>query len=92
MYAVRQGPILLENLGHVLEGRPTRPYAPQRGFLKLLNTGDGRAIAEYRGLSFEGRWCWRLKDSIDGRFVAGNRTFRPCPCGRCRGMRRPNRS
>ena len=42
---------------------------PQRGFLKLLNTGDGRAIGEWKGLSFEGAWCWRLKDAIDTRFM-----------------------
>jgi selenide,water dikinase len=70
VYAVRQGPILRENLGRVLDGRPPRPYVPQRGFLKLLNTGDGRAIGEFHGLSFEGRWCWRLKDRIDRRFIA----------------------
>ena len=39
------------------------------GFLKLLNTGDGRAIGEWKGISFEGAWCWRLKDYIDGRFM-----------------------
>jgi NADH dehydrogenase FAD-containing subunit len=38
--------------------------------LKLLNTGDFRAIGEWRGLSFEGRWCWWLKKRIDLDFVA----------------------
>jgi len=44
-------------------------YKPQGRFLKLLNTGDGRAIAEYDGFSFRGRWCWLLKDFIDRRFM-----------------------
>jgi hypothetical protein len=35
-----------------------------------LNTGDFRAIGEWRGLSFEGRWCWWLKKRIDLDFVA----------------------
>ena len=70
VYAVRQGPILWKNLGRVLEGRAVAPYVPQRGFLKLINTGDGRAVGEFHGISFEGRWCWRLKDWIDDRFIA----------------------
>ncbi len=69
VYAVRQGPILWENLVRLRDGRPLVTYKPQRRFLKLLNTGDGRAIAEYIGLSFRGRWCWLLKDFIDRRFM-----------------------
>lgn len=69
VYAVRQGPVLWDNIGRLLAGRPLRRYVPQRDFLKLLNTGDGRAIAEWKGLSFEGTWCRHLKDAIDLRFM-----------------------
>lgn len=69
VYAVRQGPVLWDNIQRTLRGAPLRPYRPQRRFLRLLNTGDGRAIAEWRGLSFEGVWCWWLKDAIDSRFM-----------------------
>jgi len=69
VYAVRQGPVLWENLARLRDGRPPVAYKPQRRFLKLLNTGDGRAIAEYDGFSFRGRWCWLLKDFIDRRFM-----------------------
>ena len=69
VYAVRQGPVLWENIQRMLTGEPLRRYTPQRGFLKLVNTGDGRAIGEWKGLSFEGAWCWWLKDYIDGRFM-----------------------
>jgi selenide,water dikinase len=61
--------VLWENLHRLLDGRPLIPYEPQSGFLKLLNTGDGRAIGEYQGITFSGRWTWRLKDRIDGRFM-----------------------
>jgi len=70
VYAVRQGPVLWRNLRHFLAGAPMDGYRPQASFLKLLNTGDGRAIAEWRGLSFEGRTAWRLKDHIDRSFIA----------------------
>lgn len=69
VYAVRQGPILWENIGHAVAGTPLRTYRPQPGFLTLLNTGDGRAVGEWRRFSFEGAWCWRLKDAIDRRFM-----------------------
>jgi len=37
--------------------------------LKLLNTGDGKALLQYKWLTFYGRWCWWLKTYIDKRFV-----------------------
>ena len=70
VYAVRQGPVLWDNLQRALDGRPLRRFEPQRHFLRLLNVGEGCAIGEWRGVSFEGAWCRRLKDFIDVRFVA----------------------
>jgi selenide, water dikinase len=70
VHAVRQGPVLWTNLRRTLEGRPLETYTPQRSFLRLLNTGDGRAIGEWRGWSFEGRLAWQLKTWIDRRFVS----------------------
>ncbi len=69
VYAVRQGPILWANLRRTLEGRTLLPYTPQKSFLKLLNTGDGRAIGEWRSWSFEGRLPAAIKAWIDRRFV-----------------------
>lgn len=77
VYAVRQGPILWENMGRLLAGRELVEYTPQPNFLKLLSTGDGRAFGEYKGVSFEGRWCWWLKDRIDGRFMDMYQDYSP---------------
>ena len=77
VYAVRQGPILWENIRRQLDGRSLVDYEPQKGFLKLLNTGDGRSIGEYKGRAFRGRWVWRLKDFIDGRFMDKYQDYRP---------------
>ncbi len=70
VHAVRQGPVLAHNLRAA--GRATRlqVYTPQRRFLSLLNTGDGRAIFSYAGLAWRDRLAWRLKDRIDRTFVA----------------------
>jgi len=69
VYAVRQGPILWQNLQRHFAGHPLRLYRPQSTFLSLLSLADGRAIADYRGLSFTGRAAWWLKDTIDRRFL-----------------------
>ena len=69
VYAVRQGPILAENLRAHSRGERLRAYRPQRDFLSLLNLADGSAIGSKWGVSFEGRWVFRLKDWIDRRFV-----------------------
>ena len=43
---------------------------PQRGFLSILNPGDGRALLDYKGVVSHSRWAWRLKDWVDRRFMA----------------------
>lgn len=69
VYAVRQGPVLWENIQRTLNDRPLERYRPQRSFLKLLNLGDGRAVAEWKALAASGRWAMRWKERIDGRFM-----------------------
>jgi len=70
VYAVRMGPVLLHNLRAALQRRPLRRYEPQRRYLVLLATGDGRAIASRGALGASGRWAWHWKDLIDRRFIA----------------------
>ena len=69
VYAVRQGPVLAANLRAIARGRHTRRFRPQRDFLALLNTGDGRAILSRGGLALCSRLAWHLKDRIDRRFI-----------------------
>ncbi|MCA8990590.1 MAG: FAD-dependent oxidoreductase [Planctomycetaceae bacterium] len=69
VYAVREGPVLWNNLFCHLTGTSMRRYVPQHSFMKLLNFGDGRAAGEWRGFSFEGKWVWWLKNWIDTAFM-----------------------
>ncbi|CAN7397284.1 MULTISPECIES: FAD-dependent oxidoreductase [unclassified Variovorax] len=69
VYAVRMGPVLDRNLRAALGHGRAAAYAPQRRFLVLLATGDGRAIASRGGVGLEGRWAWRWKDRIDRDFI-----------------------
>lgn len=71
VFAVRQGPVLAENLRRLCEGRSLLSYHAQRRFLTLLVSGERRAIAG-RGdwLAFAGRLAWLWKDRIDRSFMA----------------------
>lgn len=70
VYAVRQGSSLTSNLRSVVEGRSgLRTYRPQRGFLTLLNLGDGTGIGAKWGSILTGRRAFRLKDRIDRKFM-----------------------
>ena len=69
VYAVRQGPILWQNLNRHLNAGTLVNYKPQLDFLRLLATGDGRAIAQWKWLSGIGSHWWRLKDRIDSKFM-----------------------
>ena len=60
------------NLRALLNGQPLQNFDPQSNFLKILNTGDGKALLEYGWLTVHARWCLSLKTWIDRRFI---RTF-----------------
>jgi pyridine nucleotide-disulfide oxidoreductase family protein len=69
VYAVREAPILWHNLVAAARGQPLIGYRPQRSFLSILNTADGRALLRYKGVRSWSRWAWWLKDRIDRGFM-----------------------
>ena len=75
VFAVRAAPVLYDNLRAVLTGQPTRPFRPQRDYLKLISLGAKSAVAEKFGLAFSGRWLWQWKDRIDQSFMDQFRTL-----------------
>lgn len=73
VYAVRQGPVLANNLSAALRGLPLKRYRPQRQSLALLATGDGGALLDWHGHSAGGRFYGRWKDFLDKGFIQRHR-------------------
>lgn len=69
VYAVRQGPVLADNLRRLVQGKEPQAYKPQKKILALVSLGEKRAVASRGRFSAEGRWVWRWKDRIDLRWM-----------------------
>ncbi|CAB9498140.1 Pyridine nucleotide-disulphide oxidoreductase [Seminavis robusta] len=73
VYAVRSGPILIQNLTHYLlhpnNNKQLVDFVPQPDFLKLMACGDGTALGFRFGIPLHGTWVWNMKDEIDKSFM-----------------------
>ncbi|WP_170417871.1 selenide, water dikinase SelD [Ruegeria arenilitoris] len=76
VFAVREAPVLFNNLRAALGAGTMRRYKPQKDYLKLISLGERSALAERFGTSFSGPVMWRWKDHIDQKFM---RRFRELP-------------
>ncbi len=69
VYAVREAPVLFNNLRAALGAGTMQRYVPQKDYLKLISLGRKSALAERLGTSFSGALMWRWKDHIDQSFM-----------------------
>lgn len=69
VFAVRQAPILFENLRADLSDRSFQTFRPQKSYLKLISTGRKSAITDKWGIGLSGPRIWQLKDRIDQAFM-----------------------
>lgn len=77
VYAVREAPVLFDNLRAALSGGTLRRYKPQNDYLKLVSLGEKSALAEKFGTAREGPLLWKLKDYIDRKFMDQFDTLQP---------------
>ena len=69
VYAVRQNPILHQNLRAAPDDRSLEAFQPQETYLLIFNLGNGT------GIFYRGNWVWKgrlvfyLKDYIDRKFM-----------------------
>lgn len=69
VFAVREAPVLFDNLRAHLSGGKLRGYHPQKDYLKLISLGGKSALAEKLGTARRGTLLWRWKDHIDRKFM-----------------------
>ena len=69
VFAVREAPVLFNNLRARLSGLPMHHYRPQSDYLKLISMGGRIAIGDKHMLTASGPAVWTLKDRIDRRFM-----------------------
>ena len=77
VFAVRQAPVLADNLRRALLRLPLREYRAQQKVLALISEGDRTATASRGALFAHGAWVWRWKDRIDRRFMARFKELQP---------------
>lgn len=70
VFAIRQAPILFDNLMSMLNGEPVRrAYRPAHNYLQIINTGNKTAVLNYGRFALQGRMAWRIKDYIDRAYM-----------------------
>jgi NADH dehydrogenase FAD-containing subunit len=69
VYAVRQNPILFNNLVGFLKDTALEPFKPQKSVLLAFNLGDGTAVVQWHSVVWGGRLGFALKNYIDQTFM-----------------------
>jgi selenide, water dikinase len=69
VFAVRQGPVLFDNLSRALRGEELVSYVHDANALSLISLGGKNAIATRNGFTLSGHWAWRWKDRIDRKWL-----------------------
>ena len=70
VFAVRMATPLFENIRRMIFEESLKDYIPQKNYLNLIGTADGKAVASRRFLASHGSTWWNLKDKIDLKFMA----------------------
>lgn len=70
VYAVRESPILFDNLLASLKGEPLKVFSPQKRYMLIFNMGDGTGIFVRGSFVWKGRLAFNLKNYIDTSFMS----------------------
>lgn len=70
VFAVRQNPVLFENLMASLGGNSLQQFSPGGSYLLIYNLGDGIGVLSKWSITFAGKLAFKIKDYIDRKFIA----------------------
>lgn len=69
VYAVRQGPVLFDNILASLSGGQLREFKPQKQFIQILNLGDGNGLLVRGKFVMSSRFAFLFKKWLDLSFM-----------------------
>jgi len=69
VYAVRQGPVLLQNIQAVFSSRQLKKFHPRKTYLQILNMGDDTGLLKMGKIVMNGILPFKIKNMIDLRFM-----------------------
>ena len=69
VYAVRENPILYHNIMASMEETSLQSFDPGGDYLLIFNMGDNTGVLCKKGIVFDGRLAFKIKDYIDRKFM-----------------------
>lgn len=69
VYAIKQAPILWDNLKSFLNQQKLKPFKSQTHFLSILSTGNRKGFLMYGEFVASGSFAWYLKHKIDKNYI-----------------------
>lgn len=69
VFAIRQAPILWENIKGFLSTGDGSHYIPQKKWLAIMSVGEKEGFLLYGKWSYKGKLAWKLKNRIDRKFM-----------------------
>lgn len=70
VYAVRENPILLQNIQAALRESPLTDFSPGGNYLLIFNLGEGKGALQKGPFIWGGKSSFWIKDYIDRKFMA----------------------
>jgi NADH dehydrogenase FAD-containing subunit len=70
VYAVREAPILFQNLLAGLKGQALATFKPQKTYLLILNLGDGTGLLVWGPWVWRGKLAFTFKNYLDTKFMS----------------------
>lgn len=69
VFAIREAPILWENIKGFLTNGEGSHYTPQKRYLAIMSIGYKKGFMLYNPFYYDGKWAWILKHRIDKKFI-----------------------
>lgn len=69
VFAIREAPILWENIRGFLTTGDGRHYKPQQRYLSIMSIGNYTGFLMYGDIVLKGKWAWKWKHHIDTTFI-----------------------